>query len=268
MFGEALSIAKTVFGVLHKPLKAAGRKVHIWWFGVRSKRFPLDEAKAKGIAYSVLAGDILRVISYRNIDSPHIFIAVLRRSSEADFDPTVYVLKQIGQTYQVVWTSKRMFGATPAFLEAEDVDGDGHREIVFEDHSWGTGGGSTSLQIYSTARSRLFSLKESLNWQDRAGATAPAIEIESADVPEMIPVIEAVARRHGFLQPNAVVDFDSPDSGVQRWHKENGRRTSGIVKVHYHPGYPLTNPLWLQRSTSAGSSGCHSSKAPWLVTTS
>jgi hypothetical protein len=238
MLGEVLAIAKTVFGALQKPLQAAFRKAHIWLFRMRTRQAPLDELTAKQVAYSVLAGDILRSISYRNVDSPHIFLAVLRRTSEIDFDPTVYVLEQIGQTYKVVWKSDRLFSTSPSAFEVRDVDGDGNREIVFEDQSYGTGGGSRSLMIYSTSNSRLFSLTESLNWQNRAGPVSPEIDIKSADSPEMIRVLEAVAKSHGFLRLGTVVDFDSPEFSVQRWHKENGTRTSGMVRIHHYQGYP------------------------------
>src|SRR5216683_2252738 len=238
MLGEALTIAKAALAALRRPLKAASHKARIWSFRLRTRQLPFAEAKAKEIAYSVLAGDILRAISYRNLDSPHVFIASLRRSSEVDFDPRVYVLEQIGETYKVIWKSDRLYNTIPTAFEVQDVDGDGNREIVFEDQSYGTGGGSRSLMVYSTGTSRLFSVTESLNWQNRAGPVAPEIEIKPADVPEMTRVLEAVAKSHGFLQPGTVVDFDSPEFSVQRWHKENGTRTSGTVKIHYYQGYP------------------------------
>lgn len=238
MLGEVLTIAKTAFGALRRPFKAASRRARIWLFQMRTRQPPFAELKAKEIAYSVLAGDILRAISYRNVDSPHVFIAALRRSSEIDFDPTVYVLEQIGQTYKVIWKSDRLFRTVPTAFEVQDVDGDGNREVVFEDQSYGTGGGSRSLMVYSTSNARLFSVTESLNWQDRAGPVSPEIEIKPADAPEMVRVLEAVARSHSFLQPGTVVDFDSPEFSVQRWHKENGTRTSGTVRIHYYQGYP------------------------------
>jgi len=238
MHVEFLTIAKTVFSVLWKPLKTASRKARIWSFRLRTRQPPFAEVKAKEIAYSVLAGDILRAISYRNVDSPHVFIASIRRSSEIDFDPRVYVLEQIGETYKVIWKSDRLYNSVPTAFGVQDVDGDGNREVVFEDQSYGTGGGSRSLMVYSTSNSRLFSVTESLNWQNRAGPFSPEIEIKPADAPEMIRILEAIAKTHGFLQPGKVVDFDSPDFSVQRWHKENGTRTSGIVRLHYYQGYP------------------------------
>lgn len=238
MLGEALTIAKTAFAALRKPLKAASRKTHIGSFRLLTKRPPFAEVKAKEIAYSVLAGDILRAISYRNVDSPHVFIAALRRSSEIDYDLRAYVLEQIGQTYKVIWKSDHLYTMGSTTFEVRDVDGDGDREVIFEDQSYGTGGGYRSLMVYSTRHSRLFSLTECLNWQNRARPISPEIEIKPDDSPGMVRVLEAVARNHGYLQPGAVVDFDSPEYSVQRWHKENGTRTSGVIRLHYYRGYP------------------------------
>ena len=63
--------------------------------------------------------------------------------------------------------------------------------------------------VYSTRQSRLFSVTESLNWQNRAGPISPEIEIKPDDAPGMVRVLEAVARKHGYLQPGKVVDFNS-----------------------------------------------------------
>jgi hypothetical protein len=238
MLGEVITIAKTVFAALRTPIKAASHKARIWWFRLRTRRPPFEEVKTKEIAYSVLAGDILSAISYRNIDSPHIFIASLRRSSEADFDPRVYLLEQIGETYKVIWKSDFLCSTNQTTLEVQDIDSDGSREVIFQDHSYGTGGGSRSILVYSTSKSRLYSVTESLNWQNRAGPVSPEIEIKPEDVPEMVGVLESVAMSHGFLQPGRAVDFDSPEFSVERWHKENGTRTSGIVRRHYYQGYP------------------------------
>src|SRR5260370_14703166 len=149
MLGEVLTIAKTALGALRRPLKAASRKARIWSFRLRTRQLPFAEAKAKEIAYSVLAGDILRAISYRNLDSPHVFIASLRRSSEVDFDPRVYVLEQIGEPYKVIWRSDRLYYTIPTAFYLQDVDGDGHREVLFQDHSYVTDRSSRTLIVIS-----------------------------------------------------------------------------------------------------------------------
>jgi hypothetical protein len=125
-------------------------------------------------------------------------------------------------------------------FEVQDVDHDGNREIVFEDESSGSGGGSRSLMIYSISTSRLFSVTESRSWQNRAGPMSPEIELKSADAPEMVRGLEEIAKEHGFLQPGRLVNFESPEFSVQRWHKENGTRTSGLVSIHRYEGYEAT----------------------------
>jgi hypothetical protein len=239
MIGELLTVAKAAVAVLSKPIKAGAQRARVWLFRVRTRECPLPEGKAKQIAHSVLAGDVLRGISFRNIDSPHVFVASLRRSSEKDFDLKVYVLEQIGESFRVVWKSDRLCSSIPTDIEVRDVDGDGNSEVIFEDQSYGTGGGSKSLFVYSIESSRLFSVTESLNWQERAGPISPEIEIKTGGAPEMARVLEEVATKHGFLKPGRVVDFDAPEFAVQRWHKENGTRTAGTISRHYYPGYPL-----------------------------
>src|SRR5271156_2422056 len=97
--GADISIAKTAWSFLRNPLKAGARKAQIWHFHLRTKSPPLDRIQAQQIAFSVLAGDIMEAVSFRNIDSPRTFIACVRRSSESDCDPLVYVLEQVGEAF-------------------------------------------------------------------------------------------------------------------------------------------------------------------------
>jgi hypothetical protein len=170
--------------------------------------------------------------------SPHVFIACARQTSQRDYDRVVYVLEQIGGTYKIAWRSDRLYGMGPVAVGVSDVDGDGDRTVVFQDSSFGTGGGVRKLMLYSTRLARLFTVTESLNWQNLAGPTSPEVEIDSGNVPEMVGIIESVARERGFLRPGAVVDFDDADFAVQRWHKENGKTTSGQIKTHDYQGHP------------------------------
>jgi hypothetical protein len=238
MVSESLAIAKAALLALHKPFRVASQKARIWLFQFRTRKAPFDEARAKQMAYSVLAGDIMSATAYRNMGSSHVFIACLRRSSESDNDPMVYVLEQIGETFKTVWRSERLYGLRPASLEVRDVDRDGNREVIFEDQSYGTGGGTRRLMVYSHGHTCLFTITESLNWQNRAGPISPEVEIEPASAPGMVRILEEVAGKHGFLRPGSLVDFDDADFAVQRWHKENGKKTSGQIRIHYYQGYP------------------------------
>ena len=180
----------------------------------------------------------MEAVSFRNIDLPHIFIACLRRSSEQESDPVVYVLAQIGDTFTCVWKSDRLYATNRVALEVHDADDDGNREVLFEDQSFGTGGGTRRLMVYCPGRGTLFTITESLNWQNLAGPISPEVKIEPASRPEMVRILENVAKRRGFLGPGTLVNFDDAEFAVQRWHKENGKRTSGRVRVHYYQGYP------------------------------
>src|ERR1700740_968337 len=145
MVTEALAIAKAAFSALRKPFEKGARRALVWSFQRRTRKPPLDDATANQVAYSVLAGDIMCAKSYRNMDSPHVFVAVMRRTSERDNDPKVYVLEQMGKAFKVAWKSDPLHSTHPLTLDVLDVDGDGNREVIFEDQSYGTGGGSRRL---------------------------------------------------------------------------------------------------------------------------
>jgi hypothetical protein len=231
-------LMRTAWSLFGNRVKSVARRVRIWWFQRSTESPPLDGIKARQIAYSVLAGDIIQVVSFQNIESPRIFIACLRRSSEIDFDRQVYVLEQVGDAYKVAWVSDRLWFSKSSPLEVSDIDNDGYQEVVFEDWSSGSGAGMKRLKIYSCERARLFRITESREWQNRAGPISPEIEIDSADDRELDRKFEEFAKQRGFLKPITSIDFDLPEFAVQRWHKENGKLLSGTVRVHRYRGIP------------------------------
>ncbi len=119
------------------------------------------------------------------------------------------------------------------------MDSDGYREVVFEDYSGGTGAGTQRLMIYSSQRTQLFTISESRNWQDRAGPKAPVIEFDPEPEAEIRELLELIAKQRGFLQFPGAVDFEDAEHAVERWHKENGRRKEGSVRIHAYAGYPV-----------------------------
>jgi hypothetical protein len=233
-----ISIAKIAWEALRKPVESRARQVRVWLFHRRTKSPPFDEIRAKRIAFSVLAGDIIRAISFRNIDSPRVFVACVRRSSEGDCDHRVHVLEQIGDAFKPIWHSDRLHCFQPSTFEVCDANNDGYHEVVFEESASGTGAGMRRLMVYSFQWATLFVIKESREWQNRSGPISPEIEIEPAEERERIKEFEAVAKQRGYLQPHVFVDFDMPEFAVQRWHKENGKKLSGAVRVHYYHGKP------------------------------
>src|SRR5271154_5939883 len=146
----APELAKSGISVLWNQLKFLWKGTRIWFLGLRKP--PYEESRARQIAHAILAGHIVRAISYRNLDFPNILIAVIRRSSEQDYDATAHVLEQTGKTFRVLWQTARLFGPDAADLAVEDVDGDGHHEVIIELRSTGTGAGSRILMVYSTRK--------------------------------------------------------------------------------------------------------------------
>ena len=227
---EIIETIATLLGLLAKPFRWGIRKARLSMFRIASKRRPLDQLKAREITYSILSGYIVCAVAYRNIDSQHVFISAVRRSSEDQSDNRIYVLEQFGNTYRSIWNSEPFFDL-PQF-QITDIDGDGIYEVVFTETSFGTGGGSRFMFIYSTTKKQQFQIREFYNWQDAAGPASPQIEVEPDTDKEFIGNIERFAVKQGFLQ-SKIVDFDKPEFAAQRWHAENGRKTSGAVKLFF-----------------------------------
>jgi hypothetical protein len=172
------------------------------------------------------------------MDVEHVRMAVMQRSSENELGSNVFLLEQLGGTFQVVWKSETLFSFTGYQLEVQDINIDGNYEVIYEDHSYGTGGGSRSLHVYFPEGKKLCSLTESINWQNLSGPVAPTVTINDEFDTNVVRQIEKVASKRGFLQEPIVVDFEDPEFAVQRWHKENGKFPLSKVKVHPYKGLP------------------------------
>ncbi len=234
----ALKLGQWLYSIVHKPLKKLWHGGKIIFFRFRNRKSALTEAKAKQVATSILGGDVSTAIPFRNISTKHILMAVLRRSSKKDFDWRVFLLEQLGSTFQVVWKSEMLSSFTKSQIEVQDIDGDGNWEIIYDDQSFGTGGGSRSLHVYFPVSKKLHSLTESLNWQNLSGAVSPEVTIEPEGDSKLASQIESVGSKRGFLRPSAEIDFDKPEFAAQRWHKENGKFPQGKIKIHYYKGLP------------------------------
>lgn len=238
IMNEIIQTFLTFFTLFAKVFKWVIHKSQLWIFRIRNSKPPLNESRARQIAYSVLSGSIERAISYRNIDSKHLFIAVLRRGTEDeedDHDYRIYIIEQFGNTYRSIWNSEPLL-FSPQF-QITDIDGDGCKEVVFIENDFGTGAGSRVMFVYSTYRKQLFQIREFYNWQDAAGPISPQLEVEPETDKDFLEALEHCAVKLGFLQSH-VVDFDNPDFAVQRWHAENGRRRDGSVNLYFYNGRP------------------------------
>lgn len=149
-------------------------------------------------------------------------------------------MAQVGSTFKLIAKSDRLVRFRPLSLSVLDVDDDGFYEAIVQDGTSGNGGGTERLTIYLARRTQMFTVTESLQWQDRAGPHWPVVEIQPSDVDkETLRTLELVAKKLGLLLPGRFVDFDRAEFAVERWHKENGRRTQGKVNIRYYPGYPV-----------------------------
>jgi hypothetical protein len=201
---DPLSVVKTgqsLYTVVQKPLGKLWQWVRVCVFKFRNRKPPLTEAKANQVSTSVLGGDVPTAISFRNMNTKHILIAALRRSSEKDFDWKVFLLEQLGSTFQAVWKSEMLVSFTKCQIEVQDINSDGNCEVIYEDQSFGTGGGSRSVYVYFPESKKLHSLTESLNWQDLSGPVSPEVKIEPEGDSKLVSQIERVASKRGFLNP-------------------------------------------------------------------
>lgn len=137
-------------------------------------------------------------ISFRNISTDRTLIAALRRSSERDFDWRVFLLEQLGSTFQIVWRSQTLASLTKCRMEVLDLDDDGNCEVIYEDQSFGTGGGYRSLHVYFPESKQLNSLTETLNWQDLSGPVSPNITIQPEGEKRFVVKLRESRLREGF----------------------------------------------------------------------
>jgi len=233
-----LKVLQVLYSPMQKGLSRLWRGFEIRVFKFRNKKSPLSGAEASQAATSLLGGDVPMAISFRNISTNRTLIAALRRSSERDFDWRVFLLEQLGSTFQIVWRSDMLASLTKCRMEVHDLDDDGNCEVIYEDQSFGTGGGYRSLHVYFPESKQLHSLTETLNWQDLSGPVSPNITIQPEGEKRLRGQIERIASQRGFLQPPTQVDFNKPEFASRRWHKENGKFPQGKIRVHYYGGTP------------------------------
>jgi hypothetical protein len=74
-----LALLPKLLSYLLTPFLWTAKKIRLLTFRVWNIRPPLSGEEAKKAAFSVLFGDILKALSYKNINSKHIFIAAVQR---------------------------------------------------------------------------------------------------------------------------------------------------------------------------------------------
>jgi hypothetical protein len=234
---EPLAVFKFVLDLLPKGVSAARRGYRRLSFRWHERHPPLDEKKAFNAAFSVLGGQIEQCISFRSIDSNRPLIVVVRSAEHGVKE--IHLLEKFGLTFRKIWSLEKIFGLRT--LTVDDVDGDGNKEVVFEEASSGTGGGTRMLAVYSHSREQLAEISEWLYWANAAGPISPEVKVElkptRADDQDFVAALEKYAVSSGFLKQTAV-DFDDPEFATSRWHLENGDPKEGTIKLHFYRGRP------------------------------
>jgi hypothetical protein len=145
----------TVFEFLRdlypKGVRALRRVFKRLAFRWQERHPPLDDKRAFDAAFSVLGGQIEQCVAFRNIDSNRTFIAVVRASEHGLKE--IYLLEELGLTFRRIWSNEKTIGLKT--FTVDDMDGDGNKEIVFEEASYGTGGGTKVLSVYSHSKRKL-----------------------------------------------------------------------------------------------------------------
>ncbi len=237
--GSILSALEAAAAPLAKAWKWAWREIRHAHFRWKDKTPLLDEVDAVRAARSALGGSIIAAVPFRNLGSKAVYLAVLRKSSDEDFDVKAYVLERVGGAYVLRWVSDTLYGQLlkERFIVA-DIDNDGTKEVAFEVESYGSGAGSRSLYVYSLKRNLLAEVTEYYNYSDASAPEIYPIKIDAGRDDQFSRLVEAYAHELGMLQGNEPIDYDLPKFAVVRWHKENGDKRIGRVRTHFYSGEP------------------------------
>lgn len=217
-----------------KLLTKARRVFLLWRFKKISKKSPLDADEAKEIAYATLGGRVEGAMSYRNVDSDKIFIAVHHTSPQIPVTSQVVIIEQVGQAYRVHWKSEQLF--SNLHFEVVDFDEDGFHEVVIQTSDWGTGAHTFFLVVHSHRYNNTYTISEFVNRQNLAGPILPEITIQPLPPTEFCRCLETFALGRGFLQAPPKIEWDNPKFAIQRWHRDNGANPNGEVHVVFYDG--------------------------------
>lgn len=238
-----MTIEPTSFFGFIKPVLSLLQKVKdqlsLKLFLRKDKNKPYDEEAAKKIGFSVLGGTILSAIPFPTHRPKLNYLAIVRKENDDAPECCIHLLERVGGAYTQVWSSDSLSNRECPTFAAVDLDRDGFREIVFEEASFGSGGGVRCLYIYSIRKKQLYEITEHSNWQDASNpGTYPVIN--AGDDERLRNKIIEFAQSRGFLQGNKMPDFDNPTFAILRWHKENGDKRIGKVQIHWYEGKPVS----------------------------
>lgn len=244
-----------IIGLLSDPIKRLARQMfsffRLQYFKRASAKPPLLSHRAHDFAFAFLAGSVDHAISFKNIDSQVIYIAVIHRDLNEAFPlPRLKLLEQFGDSFRVVWTGEQIPSVEINNFVARDFDEDGFYEVAFRTRSFGNGGGQDTVYLFKHREEpRLHSLTISYNWQEFSGPLLPTISIEPQADRLVSGLLEKVARTFDLLEPIPEIDWNRPEFAIARWHRDNGVRGAGILKLHFYQGsledllYDTRNPV-------------------------
>jgi hypothetical protein len=248
-----VGILKVVFGPAIKASRLVGKEAHLLYFGWRDREPPVNQVTALRNARSALGGSIRAVIPFRSLNSKSQFLAVARTHHDEDFHVKIHILEQVGAAYLRRWESEEMWGSFDSdSLQVVDLDKDGIKEIAFESSSFGSGAGSKNLYVYSLQNDQLFEVEEFYDYSNAATPDVFLVKMDAGTNERFREGLIDYATSRGFLQGNEPIDYDDPKFAVLRWHKENGDKRIGKVKVHLYSGSPVYPEDCTHRTLDAG----------------
>lgn len=219
------------------PFKDAGFKLY-QWFGLRFFKFtykkPLPELKAEAIAFSVLSGRIEKADSFHDYKDKNSYVVAVRKTSDKDYDSKVFLLKRLGQTFHVIWTSSDLHSLNN--FEIVDLDHDGNHEITFSDWSGGSGASSTQHFHYSPKLEKLSIITESMAWMN---VLQPGLQVEVSPTSDNA-IIDSYGKylaSKGYLKTSEVNPL-APENADRYWLITNGALIDGPINIRYYDGYP------------------------------
>lgn len=229
----AFSIVKWLVSPALKIIRWISLKLFLW----QERKKHYDRESAIKIGLSALGGAILSAVPFSNFRSNRQYLALIRKDNDDALESRIHIIERVGEAYTRIWASDPLWDFTPTTFEVTDIDGDGWKEIVFEQSSVGTGASTKFLYIYSLRKNKLY---EIIEYYERQNASCPGcFPIINAGDDEIVrSKIIKFAHSRGFLQANKAPDFDDPAFAILRWHKENGDKYIGKVKIHWYEGMP------------------------------
>lgn len=232
-----IGMAKLLFQPVIKAWRSGSYWMRLKLFLRSESKRRVDKENAIRIGMSTLGGTIVAAATFQNFGSGRQYLALVRKDNDESLESRIHLMERVGEAYTQLWVSDPLWKLDPETFEVNDIDKDGWKEIVFEQSSFGTGGGTKCLFVYSMFKKELYEITEYYNWQDASNPGAyPVIKAGDDEIFKNMVIKCAIGR--GLLKANEIPDLDNPKFAVLRWHKENGDKHIGPVKIHWYEGMP------------------------------